>query len=284
MEFQIAGVRFRGEFAANRAAEVITRERYAAYQGSPLAPALRTVDLVVSTQPISADARKTGADVRFERRGNVIDVERLDFRGTIDLGAGRVEVAFAGVGGAQSFLRIACSVLLAPLGGIIIHSCSVLRDGRAFLFVGESGAGKTTIARLSTPSLILSDEVSAIIPAGSSGSTYWCHATPFWGDLADGLDEEGRRTTLREQPAAAPLARILFPRKILFPREDTRDSVVPVSPSDAFMELAREAFAFGDDEATHSAITATCARLAECVPAADLHFRKTPEFWSCITA
>jgi hypothetical protein len=82
--------------------------------------------------------------------------------------------------------------------------------------------------------------------------------------------------TLREQPAAAPLARILFPRK------DTRDAVVPVSSSYAFMELAREAFAFGDDDEAATAISATCGRVAESVPAADLHFRKTPEFWSCI--
>ncbi len=167
-------------------------------------------------------------------------------------------------------------MLLAPLGGILVHSCSVLRGDRAFLFVGESGAGKTTIARLSAPSLILSDEVSAILPAGPAGDSYACHATPFWGDLADGLDEEGRRVTLREQPAAAPLARILFPRK------DTRDAVMPVSSSYAFMELAREAFAFGEDDEAATAISATCGRVAESVPAAELHFRKTPEFWACL--
>ena len=284
MQFQLAGIRFRLVPTTNGVADRVTRERYAPYEAPAAAPPRRIVDLAVSTLTIPADAAQTGAEVTYERRGNVIHVGRLDFRGTIDLDAGRVEVAFAGVGGAQSFLRIACSVLLAPLGGVIIHSCSVLREGRAYLFVGESGAGKTTIARLSAPSLILSDEVSAIVPVVPSEDVYWCHATPFWGDLADGLDEEGRRATLKEQPAAAPLARILFPRKILFPREDTRDTVVPVSPSDAFMELAREAFAFGDDDATLTAITATCGRLAERVPAADLHFRKTPEFWSCITA
>jgi hypothetical protein len=274
VEFQIAGIRFRSGGDDEAAATV--RTRYATYAGAPGRPALRTVDLVVATTPIPSDAAQTGADVRFERRGNVVRVERLDFHGTIDLDTGRVEVAFAGVGGAQSFLRIACSVLLAPLGGILVHSCSVLRGEKAFLFVGESGAGKTTIARLSAPALILSDEVSAVLPAGPNGDYYTCHATPFWGDLADGLDEEGRRVTLREQPAAAPLARILFPRK------DTRDAVVPVSSSYAFMELAREAFAFGDDDEAGSAISATCGRVAERVPAADLHFRKTPAFWSCI--
>ncbi len=274
MEFQIAGIRFRTAGDGEAASTVQTR--YAAYASAPSLSALRTVDLVVATAPIPPDAVQTGADVAFARRGSVVRVERLDFRGTIDIDAGRVDVAFAGVGGAQSFLRIACSVLLAPLGGILVHSCSVLRGEKAFLFVGESGAGKTTIARLSAPSLILSDEVSAILPAGPAGSSYACHATPFWGDLADGLDEEGRRVTLREQPAAAPLARILFPRK------DARDAVVPVSSSYAFMELAREAFAFGDDDEAATAISATCGRVAECVPAADLHFRKTPDFWSCI--
>jgi hypothetical protein len=276
VEFQIAGIRFRTADDDDDEAAATVQTRYAAYASTPSRPALRTVQLVATTATIPADAAQTGADVAFERRGNVVRVERLDFRGTVDLDAGRVEVAFAGVGGAQSFLRIACSVLLAPLGGILVHSCSVLRGDKAFLFVGESGAGKTTIARLSAPSLILSDEVSAILPSAPGSGSYACHATPFWGDLADGLDEEGRRVVLREQPAAAPLARILFPRK------DTRDAVVPVSSSYAFMELAREAFAFGDDEDAATAISTTCGLVAESVPAADLHFRKTPDFWSCI--
>jgi hypothetical protein len=215
--------------------------------------------------------------VSLERRGNVVRVQRVDFRGTVDLDAGRVEMAFAGIGGAQSFLRIACSVLLAPLGGVLFHSSSVVRNDKAFLFVGESGAGKTTIARLSSPSLILSDEVSAIVPAGPGMTDgYMCHATPFWGDLADGLDDEGRKVVLREQPAAAPLERIFFPRK------DTRDAVIPVLPFATFLELTREAFAFGDDAPTMDAITATCQMLAERIPAFELHFRRSPEFWSCI--
>jgi len=37
---------------------------------------------------------------------------------------------------------------LAQGRGMILHACGVIRDGKGLLFVGESGAGKTTMARL----------------------------------------------------------------------------------------------------------------------------------------
>jgi len=273
MEIQIASLRWRIEFEDETAGAII-RTRYGAYAAPATSAPLRVIDLVVRTGTLAADAKKGNADVTLVRTGERFTVERLDFRAAIDLGTGRGELSFVGLGGVQSFLRVACALYLAPLGGVLVHSCSIIREGRAYLFVGESGAGKSTIARLSAPSLILSDEVSAIAPAPEGG--YRCHATPFWGDLADDVDERGQRIKLREEPASAPLVRILFPRK------DVRDSVEPATRMAAFTEMAREVFVFGDDDPTTRAITASCGRIVDSVPAADLHFRKSPEFWSSL--
>ena len=52
-------------------------------------------------------------------------------------------------------LRIVHTLLLAREGGFLLHSSSAIRNGRAFLFSGVSGAGKTTMARLAPPDAAL---------------------------------------------------------------------------------------------------------------------------------
>lgn len=44
----------------------------------------------------------------------------------------------------------------------LVHSAGVVADGRGYLFVGPSEAGKTTIARLSSDHLVLNDEMSLV--------------------------------------------------------------------------------------------------------------------------
>ena len=48
---------------------------------------------------------------------------------------------------ADCVLRIVHTLLLSREQGFLLHASSVVRDGRAFLFTGPSGAGKTTIVR-----------------------------------------------------------------------------------------------------------------------------------------
>jgi len=47
----------------------------------------------------------------------------------------------------DSALRIVHSLVLASEGGFLLHAASAIRNGRAFLFAGASGAGKTTMLR-----------------------------------------------------------------------------------------------------------------------------------------
>ena len=51
----------------------------------------------------------------------------------------------------DAVLRIVHTLVLARQGGFLAHSASAIRNGKAFLFAGVSGAGKTTISRLAPP-------------------------------------------------------------------------------------------------------------------------------------
>jgi hypothetical protein len=73
--------------------------------------------------------------------------------------------------------------LLAMGKGIEIHACGLIdSSGRGYLFAGQSGAGKTTMARLwrDEPGVtILSDDR---IVLRKKDDTIWMHGTPWHGD------------------------------------------------------------------------------------------------------
>ena len=51
------------------------------------------------------------------------------------------------VGATNTLLRLLLALLLPTRGGVLLHASAVALDGRAWLLVGASGAGKTTTAR-----------------------------------------------------------------------------------------------------------------------------------------
>jgi hypothetical protein len=71
--------------------------------------------------------------------------------------------------------------LLANQRGVEVHACGVRdSDGRGYLFLGESGAGKTTMARLWSPNaVVLSDD--RIILRFLDGRL-WMYGTPWHGE------------------------------------------------------------------------------------------------------
>jgi hypothetical protein len=82
----------------------------------------------------------------------------------------------------DSVLRIVHSLVLARHGGFLVHASSAVRNERAFLFAGISGAGKTTMARLAPPDVtLLTDEISHV---SFHEDQYRAAGTPFFGELA----------------------------------------------------------------------------------------------------
>ena len=82
----------------------------------------------------------------------------------------------------DAVLRIVHTLVLAKQGGFLLHSASAIRNGKAFLFSGVSGAGKTTISRLAPPdATLLTDEISYVRRQADS---YVAFGTPFTGELA----------------------------------------------------------------------------------------------------
>jgi hypothetical protein len=129
------------------------------------------VDLVVPTGG-------PDEDVRVTRSPDYWTVTRGDFHAewSPSTRRGRIRQS-ANPYSIDAVLRITHTLVLARQGGFLMHSASAIRNGRAFLFSGVSGAGKTTISRLAPPdATLLTDEISYVRKRGDG---YVAYGTPF---------------------------------------------------------------------------------------------------------
>ena len=83
----------------------------------------------------------------------------------------------------QNYLRILSSYLALLAGGLLLHCAAVVVDGAVHLFLGRSGAGKTTLARkaLAEGFEVLSDDTAVLQYKGARG--FFVSYVPFEGEL-----------------------------------------------------------------------------------------------------
>ena len=194
---------------------------------------------------------------------------RYDFRVRLDISRseGRAVVGPQDVTMAvDSLIRIAYSFLITRSGGLLMHASSVRsRDGRGFVFMGQSGAGKSTVAALlQAEADALTDEISLIRMDGSGNRAMVC-GTPFCGTLGKGLN------------AAAPTA--LFCR--LCQAKETR--LVAVSPPRAAVSrLMQNVVLYAGTAQYFAEALDTCIAVQRRVPVLDLYFEKNLNFWRSV--
>jgi hypothetical protein len=80
----------------------------------------------------------------------------------------------------DSLLRVFLSWKLLEHQGFLLHAATVIRDGKAYIFTGRSGAGKSTVATLSPQGSVLTDEISLL---RRENGVWRAYGTPFWGEF-----------------------------------------------------------------------------------------------------
>ena len=235
------------------------RERYAGFLTSGTNAQIE-FDVVLAP----AGTMLGNGDVRVERESGQWSMGRGDFQADWNPSAARGIIRqSANPYSLNSVLRIVHTLLLAEQGGFLVHASSAVRNGRAFLFAGVSGAGKTTMARLAPPGVtVLTDEISYV---SRQKDGYYAHGTPFAGDLGR-LGENMR----------APLAALYLLTK------GTENKVEPVAAAEASRALLENILCFArDSEVVRSVFEAACDFVCR-VPIRWLTFVPDARVWEMI--
>ncbi|MEO6193417.1 MAG: hypothetical protein ABIS20_10425 [Thermoanaerobaculia bacterium] len=168
----------------------------------------------------------------------------------------------------ENFLRVLAAYRLLAEEGAVIHSAGVTGGESAFLLLGPSGAGKTTVSRLclARGAAVLSDDLNAV-RLGDGGARL--QKLPFTGDLGD-------RGSLGDAPASVPLRALL--RLAKGPEERLR----PLSPAAALAGLVAAAPFVNRDPWRREALLGVLERLARAVPAYELTFSLAGDPWAIL--
>ncbi len=237
------------------------RERYQAYLIAAPDPACLVLRLKETQTRVAAPA-----DRPFEFRQGVLEFTAPHYQGAIDLDRASGQLSFASptpAVDADYFVRTACALLALQRGGLLFHAAGVVRGARAFVFFGHSGSGKTTIARLSAPALILNDDLVILRP---QAGCWYVYATPF----------SHPKQVQPSAPHAAPLALLLH----LVQNQHT--FLNPASASLSTASIIANAPVVSADPQRSSQLFDRIQSLVESVPVFDLHFRPDASFWPLI--
>src|ERR1700722_1521414 len=164
----------------------------------------------------------------------------------------------------DSLLRILLTMVLLPQRGFLLHGATVVRDGRAYIFFGRSGAGKSTVASLSPKGSVLTDEISLL---RYSDGGWQAHGTPFWGEFR-----------AAGQNRLVPVAGLYLLKQANEERLETLDA------RRALRALLPCVLFFANEKPAHETLLRTLLGLVDQIPCHRLYFRRNAEFWRVVAA
>jgi hypothetical protein len=209
---------------------------------------------------------RIGADegVRVSQKDGRWSLERGDFRAQWDpaLKTGKIHQS-ANPYSIDAVLRIVHSLVLCQQGGFLLHGASAIRNEKAFLFAGVSGAGKTTIARLApADAVLLTDEISYI---KKIAGRYYAFGTPFAGELAQSGEN-----------VCAPVETLYLLAK------GPENHMEPLGLAEACRELLSNILFFAEEERSVRMLFEAACEFVSQVPVFRLIFLPDAKVWETI--
>ena len=213
-------------------------------------------------EPVAADA---DAELRVTLDSGRWRLERGDFAAEFDphSRSGRIRQS-PNPFSIDALFRILHTLMLAQEGGFLLHAASAIRNGKAFVFAGVSGAGKTTIASLAPSDVtLLTDEISYI---RKDGNRYRAFGTPFTGELGKSGEN-----------VSAPIAALYLLEK------GRQNQIAPVSSAEAGRAFLSNVLFFAEDqELVRSVFYSACEFVGQ-VPVYHLTFLPDSSVWEMLT-
>ncbi len=164
--------------------------------------------------------------------------------------------------GVDYFLRVACILTAYHVGGLMVHAAGVEREGKAFLFLGYSGAGKTTTARNSPPGSVLNDDLLILHPVNGRWNAF---STPFYNP-----------TQVVPRPGYAGLAKLLYLVK------DTSVYLESIGQAQALAEMVACVPTLTVEPFYLKGILARCSEILNSTPYFHLHLKPDDSYWQLL--
>jgi len=162
----------------------------------------------------------------------------------------------------DSLLRIFLTWSLLSRSGFLLHAATVVRNGRAHIFTGQSGAGKSTVASLAPEGSVLTDELSLI---RREEGIWRAYGTPFWGEFRAG-----------DSNTSAPVAGIFWLVQA------GRNRLTPLRTVEFLKVLMTNVLFFSRQPADSQHLLEITSQAARELSGHTLEFRKDTSFWGVL--
>lgn len=170
-------------------------------------------------------------------------------------------------------LFVFTSLVMVNMSRLMVHGAGIKKGkGRGgYLFLGSSGAGKSTVSALSSGDEVLSDDAT-VIEVGEDACHI--HATPF---RQVGIGRSASKELCLEKEKLDML---------IFLHQSEKTDIQDRDRRSAFAEILKEHLHCFEVMGELSRLQAfhLCRTVCEMIPSYDLYFRKDPGFWEHVMA
>jgi hypothetical protein len=203
-------------------------------------------------------------DVKVEVKTNQYIYSRSDYRIEMEVDYRSANVyVYDDFALKHALVNVYSAFIIHREWGLLVHSSCILERGHAYLFAGQSGAGKSTVAQLSMPRSILSDEAT-IMKVTPTGVTIF--PSPFRSD-----------TEMPSDTGVYPLTAIQLLRQAKV------NERIGISKIDGMLQLVNRVFYWAHDPFETRKVLRMCKEIGDHVPIYELHFQKNNTFWEAIS-
>ncbi|MHA2962012.1 hypothetical protein [Priestia megaterium] len=202
--------------------------------------------------------------VEVEQEADTISFQRADYRIQANLSEGKAHIQiYDELALKHALMNFYSSYIVYHNWGLLLHSSCATEKGKAHLFAGQSGAGKSTCAKLSAPRTILSDEATLLKVEKNQITVF---NSPFRSELS-----------APSIKGTIPLASIQLLHQAL------NNERTKLGKASALLQIMDKVFYWNKDREETKKIVQMIKEVLDYVPVYDLYFQKNNTFWELIS-